>query len=227
MNIQGWFPFRSDQSLSCVRLFATPWIDFLQGWLIWMYQFSPTPHSLHPALTSAHDYWKNHSFDYIHTFVSKVTPLLFNMLSRLLIVFLPRSKCLLISWLQSLSTVISEPEKRKSVAASTFCPSIHHEVTKLDAMIFIFWMLRFKPAFTLSSFTLIKRIFSSSSLFTIRVVSSAYLSCWYFFNKGTIVFMRVPPLWPNCLLKVPPKPLHYKLEFQYINLDGGTQTFSS
>ena len=59
--------------------------------------------------------------------------LLFNTLSRFVIAFLPRSKCLLISWLQSLSTVILEPKKRKSVTASTFNPSICHEVMGLDA----------------------------------------------------------------------------------------------
>ena len=72
------------------------------------------------------------------TFVGKVTPLLFNMLSRLVITFLPRSKHLLISWLQVPSTVILEPKKVKSVIVSTFSPSICHEVMGLDAKIFIF-----------------------------------------------------------------------------------------
>ena len=62
----------------------------------------------------------------IRTFVSKVMSLLFNMLSRFAIAFLPRSKCLLISWLQSLSTVILEPEKMKSVTVPTFSPFIGH-----------------------------------------------------------------------------------------------------
>ena len=74
------------------------------------------------------------------TFVSKVMPLLLNMLSRLVIAFLPRSKCLLISWLQSLSVVILEPKKIKSVTASTFSPSICHDVMRPDAMI-LDWML--------------------------------------------------------------------------------------
>ena len=97
------------------------------------------------------------------------------MLSRFVITFIPRGKCLLISWLQSLSAVILEPKKRKSVTASAFSPSICHEVMGPDAMILVFWMLSFKPAFSLSSFTLIKRLFSSSSLSAIRVVLSAYL----------------------------------------------------
>ena len=69
------------------------------------------------------------------TFVGKVMPLLLNMLSRLVIVFLPRSKRLLISWLQSPSAVILEPKKIKF---DTVSPSISHEVMGLDAMIFIF-----------------------------------------------------------------------------------------
>ena len=98
--------------------------------------------------------------------------LLFNMLSRLVITFLPKSKCLLTSWLQSPSAVIMEPRKIKSATVS---PSICHEVMGLDAMIFVFWMLSYKLSFSVSSFTFIKRLFSSSSLSVIRVGSSAYL----------------------------------------------------
>ena len=72
------------------------------------------------------------------TFVDKVVSLLLNMLSRLAITFLPRSKRLLISWLQSPSAVILEPQKIKSDTVSTVCPSISHEVMGLDAMIFVF-----------------------------------------------------------------------------------------
>ena len=72
------------------------------------------------------------------TFVGKVLSLLFNMLPRLVIVFLPRSKRLLISWLQSPSAVILEPKEIKSDTVSTVSPSICHEVMKLDAMIPVF-----------------------------------------------------------------------------------------
>ena len=72
------------------------------------------------------------------TFVGKVMSLLFNMLPKLVITFLPRSKCLLISWLQSPSAVMLEPPKIKSVTFSTVSPSICHEVMTPDAMIFIF-----------------------------------------------------------------------------------------
>ena len=105
------------------------------------------------------------------TFVGKVMSLLFNMLSRLVVTFLPRSKLLLISWLQSPSAVILEPQKTKS---ATVFSSICHEVMGPDAMILVFWMLSFKPTFSLSSFTFIKRLFSSS-LSAIRVVSSVYM----------------------------------------------------
>ena len=72
------------------------------------------------------------------TFVGKVTCLLSNMLSRVLTVFLPRSKRLLISWLQSPSAVILEPPKIKSDTVSTVSPSISHGVMGPDAMIFVF-----------------------------------------------------------------------------------------
>ena len=72
------------------------------------------------------------------TFVGKVMSLLFNMLSRLSIAFLPRSKGLLISWLQSPSVVILEPPKIKSVTVSTFSPLICHEVMGQDTMILVF-----------------------------------------------------------------------------------------
>ena len=71
-------------------------------------------------------------------FVDKVMSLLFNMLSRLVITFLPRSKCLLISWLQSPSAVILEPSKIKSDTVSTVSPSICHEVMGPAAMILVF-----------------------------------------------------------------------------------------
>ena len=94
------------------------------------------------------------------TFVGKVMSLLFNMLFRLVIAFLPRSKHLLISWLQSPYAVILEPKKIKSVTVSIVSPSICHEVMGPVAMIFVFGMLSFKPAFSLPSFTFIKRLFS-------------------------------------------------------------------
>ena len=101
------------------------------------------------------------------TFVGKVMSLLFNMLSRLVITLLPRSKRLSISWLQSPSAVILEPPKIVWHCFH-FILSICHEVMGPDAMIFIFWMLSFKPTFSLSSFTFTKRLFRSSSLSAVR-----------------------------------------------------------
>ena len=108
-------------------------------------------------------------------FVGQVMSLLFNMLSRVVITFLPGRKHLLISWLQSPSAVILEPPKIKSDTVSAVFPSICHQVMGPDVMILVFWMLSFKPAFSLSSFTFTKRLFSSSSLSAIRVMASAYL----------------------------------------------------
>ena len=109
------------------------------------------------------------------TFVSKLMSLLFNMLYRLVVAFLPRSKRLLILLLHSPTVVILEPKKIKSLTVSIVSPSICHEVMGPDAIILVFQMLSLKPAFSLSSFTFIKWLLSSSSLSAIRVVSSVYL----------------------------------------------------
>ena len=90
-----------------------------------------------PTLTSIHDYWKTIALT-TWIFVYKVMFLLLNMVSKFVIAFLPRSKHLLISWLQSPSAVILEPKKIKSVTVSTFSPSSCHEVMGLDAMILVF-----------------------------------------------------------------------------------------
>ena len=90
------------------------------------------------------------------TCVSKVMSLLYNMLSRLVIAFLPRSKCLLISWLQSLSAVILEPKKIKSVTVSIVSSSICHKIMGLDAIILIFWMLSFKQTLSFYPFYCLK-----------------------------------------------------------------------
>ena len=109
------------------------------------------------------------------TLVGQVMSLLFNMLSRLIKTFLPRSKHLLISWLQSPSAVILDPKKIKSLTVSMVSPSICHEVMGPDAMILVFWTLSFKPTYSLSSFTFIKRLFRSS-LFS--AISWCHLHIW-------------------------------------------------
>ena len=88
--------------------------------------------------------------------------LLFNVLSRLVITFLPRSKHLLISWLQSPSAVILEPPKIKSATVSTISPSICHEVMGLDAMILLFWMFFWMLKFPSSSpYILMRKIWGT------------------------------------------------------------------
>ena len=112
---------------------------------------------------------KNHSFDYMHL-CQQSDVLLFNMLSRYVIAFLPRFKCLLISWLESPSAVILKLKKIKSVTVSIVSSSICQEVMGPDAMIFVFWILSFKPAFSLSFFTSIKRLFTYSGIICISEV---------------------------------------------------------
>ena len=125
--------------------------------------------------------------------------LLFNTMSRLVIAFLPRSSHLLVSWLQSRPAVILEPKKRKSVTTSTFSSSICHAVVGADAMILVFLLFSFKLALGLSSFTVIKRLFSSSSLSPIRVLSSAYMRVLIFhlpililaYNSSSLTFLML------------------------------------
>ena len=144
MNIQDWFPLGwtgwiSLQFKGLSRVFS----NTTKASNLWRSAFFMVQHS-HLYMTIE----KNHSFDYMD-FVSKGMSLLFNMLSRFIIAFLPRSKRLLISWLQSPSAVILEPKKIKSVTVSIVWkfPSICHEVMGPDAMILVFLMLSFKPAF--------------------------------------------------------------------------------
>ena len=113
------------------------------------------------------------------TFEGKVMSLLFNILSRLLIAFLPRSKHILISWLQSPSAVILEPKNK--VCHSFVCFPIYlpgSDWTRCHDVSF----LNVEPTFSLFSFTFIKRLFSSFSLSAIRVMSSAYLRLLIFYS---------------------------------------------
>ena len=178
------FSINPSNQYSGLISFRMDWLDFLavQGTLKSLLQHHSSKASIlwrsafftvqlsHPYMTTgktiALTRW---------TYVGKVMSLLFNILPRLVIAVLPRSKHLLISWLQSPSAVTLEPKKVKSVPVSIVSPSICHEVMGPDAMIFVFSMLSFKPAFSVSCLTFIKRLFSSSSLSARRVVSSSYL----------------------------------------------------
>ena len=175
---------QSFHEYSGLIFFRMDWLDLLalQGTLKSLLQH----HSLKASILQHSDFFiVQLSHPYMTTgktiaftrwiFVGKVMSLLFNMLSRLVIMFLPRSKRLLTSWLQSPSTVIWKPPKIRSFIVSTVSPSICHEVMEPDAMILVFWMLCFKSTFSLSFFTFIKRLFNFYSLSAIRVVSSAYL----------------------------------------------------
>ena len=116
-------------------------------------------------------------------FVGKVVSLLLNMLFNMVVAFLPRSKRLLISWLQSPFAVILEPPKIKSLTVAIVCPSVCHEVMGPDAMIFVFWILNFKPTFSLS-FTL-----SRGSLIPLRFLLYGWCHLhiwgyWYFSQQS-------------------------------------------
>ena len=117
----GWISLQSKGlsrrvfSNTTVQKISSPAISFLYG----------------PTLTSIHDYRKNHS-------ISKVMSLLFYTLSKFVIAFLPRSKCLSVSWLLSPYAVTLEPKKIKSVTVSIVSPSICHEAMGLAAMTFVF-----------------------------------------------------------------------------------------
>ena len=134
------------------------------------------------------------------TFVGKVMSLLFNMLSRLVITFPPRNKCLLISWLQSPSAVILEPPKIKSLTVS---PSIFHEVMGPDAMILAFWMLSFKPTF---SFSLSLSSRGSLFFFTFchKVGCNLYIWGYWYFSPSILI--------PACASS---SPAFYMMYFAY------------
>ena len=130
-------------------------------------------------------------------FVGKVTSLLFDMLSRLVIAFPPRSKCLLISWLQSQSAVILEPPKIKS---ATVFPSIFNEIMGLDVMIFVFWMLSLSQYFH-SSLSLSSR---GSLVLHFLPQDWCYLHIWgywYFSRQSWFHFVFLPVQRPRRHIK--------------------------
>ena len=126
------------------------------------------------------------------TLVGKVMSLLLNMLSRLVITFVPRSKRLLISWLQSPSAVILEPRKIKSVTVFHCFPIYFPWSVGPDALILVFWMLSFQSTFSYSSFTFIKRLFSSSLLSAIRWCHLHIWGYWYFSRQSWFQLVFLP-----------------------------------
>ena len=166
MNIEGWFPFgltglNSLQSKGLSGVFSNTTIQNLDQFFsaqlsLW---FNSHIHTWTTGKTIALIIW---------TFVGKVMSLLFNMLSKFIIAFLPKSKCLLISWLQLPSAVILEPKKKKSVTVPIVSPSICPEVMGLDAMIL------FSECWVLS------QLFHSPLSLSSRVsVGSQWLTCAY------------------------------------------------
>ena len=123
MSIQGWFPLRLTGLISLLSKGLSGVISSLVLCLLYGL-----------AIITMHDHWEDHSLDYMDLSWWSDVSLCF---STHLFAFLPRSNHLLISLLQSPSAVILEPKKRKSVTASTFSPSVYHEVMGLDAMILV------------------------------------------------------------------------------------------
>ena len=169
VSIQGWFPLR----LTCfISLLAKGLSGVLSSTTVQRHQFLGTPPSLQSSSHSVCDQWEDDSFDFTDL-CRQSNFSVFNTLSRFVVAFLPRGNCLLISWLQSPFAVILEPKKRKSVPTSTF-PFYLPWSNGARCHGLRFLILSFKLVLSLSSFTL-KRLFSSSSLSAIRVVSSVYL----------------------------------------------------
>ena len=143
MNIQGWFPLGltgliSLQSKGLSRVLSNTTVQKHQFFGVQPYLWSNSHICTWLPKKTYFDYW---------TFVGKLMSLFFNMPSSFLMVFFPRRRYLLISCLQSQSTVILEPKKIKSVTISIVSPSIFLEVMGQSAMILVSWMLSFKPAF--------------------------------------------------------------------------------
>ena len=171
------------------------------------------------------------------TFVGKVRSLLFNMLSRLVIAFLPKSKCLLISWLQSPSAVILGPRKWSLSLFSLF-PHLF-AMKWWDHL--VFWMLSFKPTFSLCALIFIKRLFSSSLFYAIRVVSAVYLRLLIFEVQSLVwegptwlgtTIAHWPQLWASLVVQmVKNLPAVWETRLQYLGqedpLKKGTATQSS
>ena len=197
MNIQDWFPLEfigliSLQSKGQAKVFSNTTVQNH-----WLFSALPSLRSNYPPyLTTG-----NSKLLTIRTFVGKVMSLLFNILSRLVIAFLPRSKHLLISWLQSTSAVILETKKIKPATVSIVSPSVCHKVMKRDAMILAFWILSFKSTFSLSSFTFINSFFTSSSF---SAIGWCHLHIWgyCYFSRQSWFQLVLHPAWhfPWCTL---------------------------
>ena len=179
MNIHGWFSLGLTDLTSLLskgfsRVFSSTTIP--------KHQFSGTQLSLWAifhicAITTGKTITLT-----VWTFVGKVIPVLFNMLSRFVIVFLQRTSVFNFMPAVTICSDFGAQKNKISVTVCTFPPSLCHNVMGQDAMILVFWMLSFNPAFSLFSFNLIKRLFSSSLLSIVRMVVSAYLRLLIFLS---------------------------------------------
>ena len=138
VNIQGKFPLELDGLILLSKGLSRAFSNIINPSMLSLHMVQLLHLYMTTRQTIALTIW---------TFVTSVMSLLFNMLSRFVTSFLPRSKHLL-TLLHLLSAVILEPKEMKSVTVSTFPPSICHEVIGLDTMILVFWILSFKPAFS-------------------------------------------------------------------------------
>ena len=177
MNIQGWF---SIGLIGLISLVSKGLSSFLlhqnsKAWILWHYLCS----NLHICTWLLDKKYKK-CIAWLYRLLLAKQCLCFNMLSRFVIVFLPRKKCLLISKLQSLSTVILVPKNLKYVIASIVSLSIFLEMIGRDAMILVFWMLSFKPAFSLSLFTLNKKSLITLLFLPLEWYHLHIWGCWYF-----------------------------------------------
>ena len=192
MSIYGWFPLRLTGLISSLSR-ELPGV--FSSTIVWRQQFFGALPSLQSGShTTMHDHWEDHSLDYtdLHwqSDVSAFPHTVWVCHN------FPAKKQ---SSSDFMAAVILGPKKRKSVTASTFLPSICHEVKGPDAMILVFLIFAFKSAFPLSSFTLIKRFFSSYALSAIRVVSATYLRLLMFFppilipacNSCSLAFLKI------------------------------------
>ena len=193
MNFQGWFSLGWTGLISLLskglpRVFSSTTNQKHQFFSSAFF----TVHLSHPYIATG----KTRALT-IRAFVSKVMSLLFTMLSRFVIAFHPRSKYLLILWLLSPSAVILEPKKIKSVSVSTFDPFLPwSDGNRCYDLRFL--NIEFKSAFSLSSFNIIKRLFSSSLLPAIKVVSSAYASEVVDISPSNLDF-SLWCIWPSIL----------------------------
>ena len=197
------------KSLSCVWLLATPWTAAYQAppspgfsrQEYWSGVPLPSPQNLlqshnlkisilwHPAffmVLLSHLYMTTGKTIalIIRTFVGKMISLLFNALSRFVIAFLQRSKCLLILWLQSLSAVILETRKMKSIIVSTFPPSIYHEVLGQWSSLFEYWVL-----------SQLFHSFSPSSRGSLVPLHFLPLKCYHLHISGCWYFSQLSWFW--------------------------------